>query len=112
MEKKYLKLAENLFNDYSSEKFSEILSRLNAEEILQFSKAYCVAAENFRNKVRAEIAESEEKTRKAIEKRKVAEKIAEAKEKARKAMEKRNNNKVSNTNKSGFVIGLFPFGDA
>ena len=75
MEKKYLELAENLFNDYSSEKFSEILSGLNAEEILQFSKAYCVAAENFRNKVRAEIAESEEKTRKAIEKRKVAEKM-------------------------------------
>lgn len=107
MEKKYLELAENLFNDYSSEKFSEILSALNAEEILQFSKAYCVATENFRNKVRAEIAESEEKTRKAIERR---EKIAEAEEKAQKAME--NNNKVSNTNGNNIIIGMFPIGEA
>ncbi len=107
MENKYLELAENLYNDYSAQKYIDILMRLNAEEVLQFSNAFRIAVENHLKKVREKIAESEERTRKAIERR---EKIAEAEEKAQKAME--NNNKVSNTNGNNIIIGMFPIGEA
>lgn len=106
MENKYLELAENLYNDYSAQKYIDILMRLNAEEVLQFSNAFRIAVENHLKKVREKIAESEERTRKAIERR---EKIAEAEEKAQKAME---NNKVSNTNGNNIIIGMFPIGEA
>ena len=90
MENKYLELAENLYNDYSAQKYIDILMRLNAEEVLQFSNAFRIAVENHLKKVR--------------------EKIAEAEGKALKAME--NNNKVSNTSGNNIIIGLFPFGEA
>ncbi len=107
MENKYLELAENLYNDYSAQKYIDILMRLNAEEVLQFSNAFRIAVENHLKRVREIIAESEERTRKVIERR---EKIAEAEEKARRAME--NNNKVSNTNGNNIIIGMFPIGEA
>lgn len=106
MENKYLELAENLYNDYSAQKYIDILMRLNAEEVLQFTNAFRIAVENHLKKVREKIAESEERTRKAIERR---EKFAEAEEKAQKAME---NNIVSNTNGNNIIIGLFPIGEA
>lgn len=109
MENKYLELAENLYNDYSAQKYIDILMRLNAEEVLQFSNAFRIAVENHLKKVREKIAESEERTRKAIERR---EKIAEAEERTRKAIGKSYNNKVSNTNENSFIIGLFPIGEA
>ena len=107
MEKKYLELAENLYNDYSAQKYNDILRGLNTEEVTHFLNAFRIAAENHLKKVREKIAESEERTRKAIERR---EKIAEAEEKAQKAME--NNNKVSNTNGNNIIIGMFPIGEA
>lgn len=109
MEKKYLELAENLYNDYSAQKYNDILRGLNTEEVTHFLNAFRIAAENHLKKVREEIAESDERTRKAIKRR---EKIAEAEERTRKAIGKSYNNKVSNTNENSFIIGLFPIGEA
>ena len=112
MEKKYLELAENLFYNYSAQKFSDILKGLNAEEIVLFSKAYCIAAENYLKKVREKVDESVEKTRRSEERtRRILEEYRKKEEENRKVLDNRDSIE-SKITKSEMIIGLFPIGEA